>query len=50
MTVLQRWIIAVRGRGDCGNILGGQRFVGVCGDGDGDRRSPSSKEPNTCEL
>jgi hypothetical protein len=50
MTVLQRWIIAVRGRSGCGILLGGQRLVGVCGDEGGDRRSPSSKEPNTCEL
>ena len=33
MTILQRWIIAVRGRSDCGILLGGQRLVGVCGDG-----------------
>ena len=33
MTVLQRWIIAVRSRSGCGILLGGQRLVGVCGDG-----------------
>jgi len=33
MTVLQRWIIAVRGRSGWGILLGGQRLVGVCGDG-----------------
>ena len=30
MTVLQRWIIAVRGRSGCGILLGGQRLDSVC--------------------
>jgi hypothetical protein len=54
MTILQRWIIAVRGRSDCGILLGGQRLVGVCGDGGGDRSHhhqrrliPVSREPET---
>jgi hypothetical protein len=50
MTALHRWIIAVRGRCGCGILLWGQRHAGVCGDGSGDRRSPLSEEPNTCEL